>query len=695
VLEDRFPPGFLWGAATAAYQIEGAWDADGKGPSIWDEFCRRPGAIRDGDDGRVACDHYARYREDVELMVELGLDAYRFSISWPRVLPAGDGTPNDAGLAFYDRLVDALLEVGIRPFVTLYHWDLPLALHARGGWEAAEAPDWFADYARLVVERLGDRVQDWITINEPEVIDSHGYATGVHAPGVKDEARAQHVAANLVQAHEAAVGAIRAAAPGPARVGIALSLSPVHAASLAVAAARDEARNRRFLDPIVRAGPPLDFLGVNYYTREVVEGAPADAERTAIGWEVYPKGLTELLLRLHREYGPIELLVTENGAAYDDVVGPDGAVDDRDRVRYLERHLAAAADAIEADVPLAGYFVWSLLDNFEWAEGYSKRFGIVRVDYDTQRRTVKTSGRRYAELARAARGGGVPRRAGPGEAAAAAELVQRAYGHYVERIGRRPSPMDANYEALIAAGEVWLLHDGELAGLIVLRTADQHLFVANVAVEPRRQGEGLGRALLEFAEAEAARRGLRELRLCTNVAMTENIARYRHLGWQEYERRSEGPYSRVYFRKASSLGGQMAGKADFTEQEWETIKKGVTGAGLLVSVSDRGFFDTFKEAGALAKHLAGAREGHDSDLVRELSESRGTGFGLTASPDEVERETVDALGSATAILQAKAPEELDAYRSFVLGVAESVAEAAKGVGAGESAAMEKIRAALE
>jgi beta-glucosidase len=402
VLADRFPPGFLWGTATAAYQIEGGWDADGKGPSIWDEFCRRPGAIRDGETGEVACDHYRRYREDVGLMAELGLNAYRFSISWPRVLPVGEGAPNEAGLAFYDRLVDALIGRGIRPFATLYHWDLPLALHERGGWEADEAPGWFADYARLVAQRLGDRVRDWITLNEPEVIDSHGYAKGVHAPGITDEERARRVAVNLVRAHNAAAEAVRAAAPD-ARVGIALSLSPVHASTPEVAAARDELRNRRFLDPVTRAGSPLDFLGVNYYTREVVDGFPARVERTAMGWEVYPEGLTEILVRLHRDYGPIELFVTENGAAYEDLPGRDGEVDDQDRARYLERHLGAAADALEAGVPLAGYFVWSLLDNFEWAQGYSKRFGIVRVDYESQRRTVKASGRRYAELARAAR----------------------------------------------------------------------------------------------------------------------------------------------------------------------------------------------------------------------------------------------------------------------------------------------------
>ncbi len=400
-LAERFPPGFLWGTATAAYQIEGAWDADGKGPSIWDEFCRRPGAVANGDTGDVACDHFNRFHDDVELMAELGLSAYRFSISWPRVLPDGEGTPNEAGLAFYGRLVDALLEHGIRPFATLFHWDLPLALHERGGWEAPESPAWFAQYAGLVSERLGDRVHDWITINEPEVVYSHGYLDGVHAPGIRDESRAERVAGNLVRAHEAGLEAIRVAAPA-ARVGIALSLAPVHAATPEAAAARDQLRNRRFLDPIVGAGAPLDFLGVNYYTREVVGPPPDGVERTATGWEVYPAGLTETLLRLHREYDPIELLVTENGAAYDDAVGPDGEVDDQDRVLYLERHLAAAADAIDAGVPLAGYFAWSLLDNFEWAEGYTKRFGIVRVDYETQRRTVKASGRRYAELARAA-----------------------------------------------------------------------------------------------------------------------------------------------------------------------------------------------------------------------------------------------------------------------------------------------------
>ncbi len=435
-LAARFPPSFLWGAATAAYQVEGGWDADGKGESVWDAFCRRPGAIADGSSGEIACDHYARYREDVELMAGLGLGAYRFSISWPRVLPEGRGRPNKAGLDFYDRLVDALLEHGIQPFATLFHWDYPLALHEQGGWESADAPQWFAEYATVVAERLGDRIESWITLNEPEVVVSHGYGSGVHAPGIQDRRRALQAGHGLLLAHGEGARAIRAAAPG-AKVGIALNVSPIHPSSpsaedVQAARRRDGALIRWFADPVFGRGypddmlevygelaptdaidaaaVPLDFLGLNYYTRGVVRAGagqlgveddpPAGVERTAAGWEVYPEGLTEILLRMHRDYGPAELLVTENGAAYDDAHAADGSVDDGDRVRYLDSHLAAAADAIDSGVPLTGYFVWSLLDNFEWAEGYSKRFGIVRIDYETQKRTVKASGRRYAELAR-------------------------------------------------------------------------------------------------------------------------------------------------------------------------------------------------------------------------------------------------------------------------------------------------------
>jgi beta-glucosidase len=432
-LAARFPPRFVFGAATAAYQIEGAWDADGKGRSIWDVFCRH---------GDVACDHYHLYREDVALMAELGLDAYRFSVSWPRVIPEGVGAVNEAGLDFYDRLVDALLEQGIRPFCTLYHWDLPQALQDRGGWASRDAPLWFADYAALLGARLGDRVRHWMTLNEPEVIAFAGHAYGGHPPGLRDWDLTLRVAHQLHLAHAAGVHALRAEQPG-CEVGIALNLSPVHpatrAAEDAAAAERlDGAHNRWFLDPIFGRGYPrdlvewygprlpetaaaeiwevgddLDFLGVNYYTRTVVRAEgdeplrltrvePTDVEVTEMGWEVYPDGFRELLLRLDRDYAPAQLYVTENGAAFDDQPDGDGRVEDEARTRYLWRHLAALADAIEADVPLGGYFAWSLMDNVEWQHGTSKRFGIVAVDYATQRRTPKASGRWYGEIIRAA-----------------------------------------------------------------------------------------------------------------------------------------------------------------------------------------------------------------------------------------------------------------------------------------------------
>jgi beta-glucosidase len=431
----------VFGAATSAYQIEGAWDADGKGESIWDVFCRLPGATYKGETGEVACDHYHRYLEDVALMAELGLDAYRFSISWPRVIPAGTGPLNEAGLAFYDRLVDALLERGIRPFCTLYHWDLPQALQEQGGWASPDSPTWFAEYAALLASRLGDRVHDWITLNEPEVVAFAGNAYGGHPPAFRDWVLTLRVAHQLHLAHAAAATALRAERPG-CDVGIALNLSPMHPASrsaedLAASERLDGAHNRWFLDPVFGRGYPrdlvdwygpllpdtavaeiaevgddLDFLGVNYYTRTVVQAGgedalrltrvePSDVETTEMGWEVYPDGFRELLLRLDRDYAPAQLYVTENGAAFDDEPDDDGSVEDEARTRYLAEHLAAAADVIEADVPLGGYFAWSLMDNFEWQHGTSKRFGLVRVDYETQRRTLKASGDWYGALARA------------------------------------------------------------------------------------------------------------------------------------------------------------------------------------------------------------------------------------------------------------------------------------------------------
>jgi beta-glucosidase len=438
-MSERLPDGFLWGAATAAYQIEGAWDEDGKGPSIWDRFSHTPGKIAGGDTGDVTCDHYHRWREDVGLMHELGLRAYRFSVSWPRVLPEGTGPVNRAGLDFYSRLIDALLEAGIAPALTLYHWDLPQALQDRGGWGVRETAEAFGAYADVVSEALADRVSLWITHNEPSVVAMEGHVDGEHAPGLTDPALGVQVAHHLLLSHGLAVPALRA--NGAREVGITLTIWPPAPASDApedVAAAElawlQEAR--WYLDPLYRAAypgelfaiyerhglaprvadgdlatiaAPIDFLGLNYYSRNLVRSEPTveplgfsgmreGGEYTETDWLVYPDGLFDLLTRVQREYAPPAVYVTENGAAFPDVVSSDGAVHDERRVAYLREHVRAAARAIEAGVPLRGYFVWSLMDNFEWAEGCTKRFGIVRVDYDTQRRTIKDSGRFYRDV---------------------------------------------------------------------------------------------------------------------------------------------------------------------------------------------------------------------------------------------------------------------------------------------------------
>ena len=434
-----FPGDFVWGAATSSYQIEGAWNEDGKGESIWDRFSHTPGKIEDGSTGDVACDHYHRWREDVGLMKEMGLHAYRFSIAWPRVLPEGRGRANPAGLDFYSRLVDALLEVEIEPFVTLYHWALPQVLQDQGGWPARASAEAFVEYADLVSRRLGDRVKYWMTFNEPFVSALIGYLEGRHAPGHTDLDEALAAAHHLLLAHGWAVPVIRRNSP-EAGVGIVLNLSgqvpaSPSAADRAAAWRQDGIINRWFLDPLaargypgdivqhyarpmdfVQAGDmeaiavPLDFLGVNYYARGVVrsdgvpevENAPRavfpNSERTEMGWEVYPEGLYELLGRLHFDYRFPALYITENGAAYPDQVGPDGQVDDPSRVAYLKGHLAAAARAIAVGVPLRGYFAWSLLDNFEWAHGYTKRFGLIHVDFRTQRRVFKSSAHWYRRV---------------------------------------------------------------------------------------------------------------------------------------------------------------------------------------------------------------------------------------------------------------------------------------------------------
>jgi beta-glucosidase len=435
----QFPQGFIWGAATAAHQIEGAWDEDGKGESIWDRFSHTPGKITNGDTGDVACDHYHRWREDVALMKELGLDAYRFSIAWPRVLPVGRGNVNQAGLDFYGQLVDALLEVGIEPFVTLYHWDLPQMLQDEGGWPVRSTAEAFVEYADLASRTLGDRVKQWMTLNEPFVSSLIGYLEGRHAPGHTDLDETLAAAHHLLLAHGWAVPVIRRNSP-EAQVGIVLNLggqvpaSP-SAADRAAAWQRDGAINRWFLDPLSARGypadivqhygrpmdfvqaddldtiaVPLDFLGVNYYSRGIArsdavseaENAPRtvfpNPERTEMGWEVYPEGLYEILGRVHFDYHFPALYVAENGAAYPDQLGPDGQVDDPSRVAFLKNHLAAAARAIAAGVPLRGYFTWSLLDNFEWSYGYSKRFGLIYVDYQTQRRVLKSSAHWYRRV---------------------------------------------------------------------------------------------------------------------------------------------------------------------------------------------------------------------------------------------------------------------------------------------------------
>ncbi|MEV7418221.1 GH1 family beta-glucosidase [Streptomyces sp. NPDC089919] len=449
----RFPAGFRWGAATAAYQIEGAVHEDGRAPSVWDTFCRTPGKVAGGDTGDVAVDHYHRWRSDLGLLAELGVDAYRFSVSWPRAA-------TERGLGFYDRLVDGLLAQGTAPHVTLYHWDLPQEAEDAGGWPARETAYAFAEHAGRVAKVLGDRVELWTTLNEPWCVAFLGYASGVHAPGRTDPVAALRAAHHLNLAHGLAAGALREALPAGARIGIALNPSVVRpltgSAADADAARRiDALANRIFTGPLLGGGypddlradtagltdwsfvrpgdeatvraPGLDFLGVNYYTPALVSAAAGPAvrsdghgssahspwpaaegvsfhqppgERTAMGWSVDPSGLYDLLMRCAREAPGLPLMVTENGAAYEDAVGPGGEVHDPERIRYLHGHLAELARAIGDGAPVTGYYLWSLLDNFEWSYGYAKRFGLYHVDYATQRRTPKSSARWYARLAR-------------------------------------------------------------------------------------------------------------------------------------------------------------------------------------------------------------------------------------------------------------------------------------------------------
>jgi len=438
-----FPPTFVWGAAASAYQTEGAVHADGRGESIWDRFCMEPGRIKDGTNGGVACDFYGRYREDIDLMRSLGLDAFRFSVAWPRVIPDGRGRVNSAGLDFYDRLVDDLLAAGITPYVNLFHWDLPQTLQASGGWPLRPTAELFAQYAAAVGARLGDRVRHWITHNEPACASWLGYGTGAHAPGHRSVDEALAAAHHLLLSHGLAVGELRRCSPH-AEIGIVVDSWPAYPwtdspEDRAAARLADGMTNRWFFDalfrgeypadmlehfgdavPAIEAGDlgviatPLDFVGANNYSRHFVRanpsgGPPLDVrapggELTAMGWEVYPAGIREVLTRLHRDYGIDQLYVAENGAAFADVRTHDGAVHDFDRIGYLDAYLTEVAAAMADGVPVRGYFVWSLLDNFEWAEGYSKRFGLVFVDYPTLERIPKDSFYWYRDLIARARG---------------------------------------------------------------------------------------------------------------------------------------------------------------------------------------------------------------------------------------------------------------------------------------------------
>ena len=450
----EFPEGFIWGASTAAYQIEGAPSADGKGPSVWDTFSHTRGKVRGGDTGDIACDSYHRYPEDVALMASLGLKSYRFSISWPRVQPVGRGAANQRGLDYYRALLDELAGHGIAATATLYHWDLPAELQDEGGWAARDTAERFAEYAALTAAALGDRVTRWITLNEPQVVSTNGYRNGDHAPGLRDAVAASAATHHLLLGHGLATQALRSA--GVAEVGITLDVHPVRvlgdASSDALAQGRlitDAAANGIYLEPLLHGRypghapeallppasliadsdletiqQPLDFLGVNYYSPiflragdpadlrrnenharcqvpGVVEYLPEHLERTNMGWLVDPSGLHEILVEVSRQAPGLPLYVTENGRAAEDYVNPDGEVDDVERVRYLHTHLEAAARAIKDGANLAGYFVWSLLDNFEWGWGYQKRFGIVFVDFGTQRRIPKSSAHFYSGVVRA------------------------------------------------------------------------------------------------------------------------------------------------------------------------------------------------------------------------------------------------------------------------------------------------------
>ena len=450
ISRQEFPNNFIWGTATASYQIEGAAALDGRTPSIWDTFSKTPGKVKNGDTGDVACDHYHLYPSDFDLMQQLGFNAYRFSISWSRVMPNGRGAVNPTGMAFYDRIVDALLDRGIEPYATLYHWDLPQILEDMGGWLNRDTADAFAEYTDAFTQTLGDRLKNWTTLNEPWCSAYLGYGIGIHAPGKTDFAASLQATHHLLLAHGQAMPIIRQNVPD-AKAGIVLNPAPVYPASDSsedqrAAHLADGFQNRWYFDPVFGQGypkdvlelygayapkiaegdleimaAPLDFIGVNYYSRTVVKAAKIqnqaspdallgyqhvflqDVERTFFNWEVYPQGLTDFLVRLQKEYNPKSILITENGASYLDTLEADGTVADKERTLYFQQHLHASLEAIQQGAKLGGYFAWSFLDNFEWAEGYEKRFGMTYVDFVTQKRTVKESGMWFSDFLKGGR----------------------------------------------------------------------------------------------------------------------------------------------------------------------------------------------------------------------------------------------------------------------------------------------------
>ena len=445
-----FPENFIWGAATASYQIEGAWNEDRKGESIWDRFAHTPGKVKNSDTGDIGCNHYHRWREDIEIMKDLGLSAYRFSISWPRILPSGRGEVNQAGLDFYSRLVDALIEADILPFITLYHWDLPQALQDKGGWRSRSTAEAFVEYTDIVSRQLGDRVKNWITHNEPSVVTYNGHLAGSHAPGIQDMKVALPVSHHLLLSHGWTVPVIRQNSPD-AQVGIVINVNRVLPASPSQADYDEDRRGegrwtRWFLDPLYGRHYPADlvadfianeslpadgltyvkdgdleaistqtdFLGLNCYFRalsrsnaipesqnlppSVIQAPKDDVHWTEMGWEIYPDGLFEILSWLYYEYKVNQIYITENGCSFSDGPDENGQINDQRRINYLKDHLAAAKKAIDFGIPLAGYFTWSLMDNFEWGHGFSQRFGLVWVDYETQQRILKSSAKWYRQV---------------------------------------------------------------------------------------------------------------------------------------------------------------------------------------------------------------------------------------------------------------------------------------------------------